>query len=550
MKVSDAIVKILEQKGVDCVFALPGEENLDLIESLRGSNVKVIVTRHESAAGFMAATYGRLSGKVGVCITTLGPGATNAATPISYAYLGGMPCLFISGQKPLSDNDQGYFQKLDIPKMFDPISKKSVRIESSDSVVSTFNNFFKLALSDKQGPVHIELPEDIARDEVDPQELKDCSLSAKRSTQNCASKESISKLVEKIKASKKPLLVFGLRSKTGEACSAARKLVSETGLYAVTTQMGKGVIDEKSVHALGTAAVSENDYVHDFVSESDLIIMVGHDSVEKPPFLMSKSSSVELIHLDSLPAALHRVYLPKLEVIGSIAQSLDALRNELKANQSDFQNTYADERKKIEREIHSKSLREMPQASIERIVSEMHEALEKDSILTLDNGLYKVWFSRNYPSVNPDSVVLDNALATMGAGLPSGMCAKILNPDKHVVAVCGDGGFLMNSQELETAKRLKLDLTVVVLVDDAYGMIKWKQDNMDLEDFAMDFENPDFQKLSEAYGAKAFKVSAEKSLGDCLSGARQTKGVSLIEVPLNYYTEHKTLPDKLQNSYK
>lgn len=308
----------------------------------------------------------------------------------------------------------------------------------------------------------------------------------------------------------------------------------------MTTQMGKGVVDERSDLYLGTAALSAGDFVHRAVERADVIVNVGYNVVEKPPFLM-EDNGVKVIHVDFNPAAVDPVYFPQVEVVGDIADTLRRLQEVLEpAPTWDFSHV-APLRRAAEEHFAARAALDGFPMGPERLVAEVRSALPPESIVTLDNGMYKIWFARNYPAHGQNSLLLDNALATMGAGLPSAMAARMVHPDRPVVAVCGDGGFMMNSQELETAVRLELDLVVLVLRDDAYGMIRWKQEEMGFPDYGLDFGNPDFVRYAEAYGARGHRVTALGELGPLLAECLERPGVDVLEVPVSYADDHHVL---------
>lgn len=540
MKASDLFVKALEAEGVEYIFGIPGEENLDLLESLRESKIKLILTRHEQGAGFMAATYGRLTGKVGVCLSTLGPGATNLVTPGAYAQLGAMPMLMITGQKPVKTSKQGRFQVIDAVDMMRPITKYTTQLVSGDRIPSAVREAFRLSLEERPGATHIELPEDIAAEDT-----KAHLLSPSINRRPIAEYKAINKALEMIEAATSPLLLIGAAANRKLTSKMLRELVDKTGIPYVTTQMGKGVLNESDELFMGNTALSANDFVHRVIESADLIINVGHDVVEKPPFFMTEGGR-QVIHINFEPAAVDPVYFPQLEVIGDIANTIWQIKEQINANANwDFKffkkvhQAYIEHRKESENDDRFPILPE-------RFVKDIRTAMPDEGIVTLDNGVYKIWFARNYPAALPNTLLLDNALATMGAGLPSAMAAKIVHPDKPVISVCGDGGFMMNSQELETAVRLKLHIVVIILRDDAYGMIKWKQANMEFENFGLDYGNPDFVKYVESYGGKGWRVEAADELLPLVQKCLAEPNVHLIDVPVDYSLNDKTLNQTLR----
>ena len=535
MKASDLFVKALENEGVAYIFGIPGEENLDFLNSLKDSKIKLILTRHEQGAGFMAATYGRLTGKPGVCLATLGPGATNLATPAAYAQLGAMPMMMITGQKPIKQSKQGRFQIVDIVELMGPITKDTHQIVNGNNISAMIRESFRLAMEERPGAVHLEFPEDIAKEDCEDRIYE--VVGHRRPDANLMAVKEAAKMIENAKM---PLLLIGAganRKRTGEALS---KFIEETGIPFFNTQMGKGVVDERHPKFMGTAALSDNDFLHCAVNRADLIINVGHDVIEKPPFFMEEGGT-KVIHVNFFPANVDRVYFPQLNVIGDIANSVQLLSSSIK-NKSNWDFSYFE---KIKGEVEShlskysedKRFPTLPQ----RLVHIIREQLAEEDIVTLDNGIYKIWFARNYKCYQHNTLLLDNALASMGAGLPSAMLAKLINEDKKVVSVCGDGGFMMNSQELETAVRLGLNLIVIILNDNAYGMIKWKQEGMGFDNFGLDYKNPDFVKYAESYGAIGHRPTSDQNFEKIFSNCLETDGVHVIDLAIDYSLNHSIL---------
>ena len=541
MKASDLFVKALENEGVEYIFGIPGEENLDLLESLRESNIKLILTRHEQAAGFMAATYGRLTGKVGVCLATLGPGATNFATSAAYAQLGGMPMLMITGQKPIKKSKQGRFQIIDIVNMMKPMTKYSKQVVNGNNIPSMVREAFKIATTERPGAALIELPEDIAAEECDFNIYPVQSFKYPKADQ-----EAILEAVRMIEKAKRPLLLVGAGANRTRIGNALTNFVNESGIPFFSTQMGKGVIDENHKLCLSTAALSKDDFIHCAIDRADLIINVGHDVIEKPPFFMENDENAKkVIHVNFFPSEVDDTYFPQLDVVGDIASNVDNLRRAISTQEHwefDYYKRMTEEIKThLSKYFGDTRFPILPQKAVRTI----RTILDDEDIVTLDNGVYKIWFARNYRCAKPNTLLLDNALATMGAGLPSGMAAKMVNPEKKVVSVCGDGGFMMNSQELETAVRLNLDLTVIILNDNAYGMIKWKQTGMGFDTYGLDLGNPDFVKYAESYGASGHRPTSceefEETLEKCVNG----KGVHVIDLAVDYSLNHSILNELL-----
>lgn len=535
MKASDLLVRSLEAEGVEFVFAVPGEENLDILESLRSSRIRLVVTRHEQTAGFMAATVGRLTGIPGVALATLGPGATNLVTAAAYAQLGAMPAVFLTGQKPIRTSRQGAFQILDVVGMMRPLTKYSRQVVSAANLPARIREAFRLAREERPGATHLELPEDILREETDA-----LPLPASHVRHPVAHGESLDEAARLLAEARRPLVVVASGANRTRACHTIGHFVHRFRLPFITTQMGKGVVDEDSPLYVGSAALSSGDFVHRAVESADLILNIGHNVVEKPPFIM-KDDGMRVIHLDFNPAVVDPVYFPQVEVVGDIAGSLEAL-GERMAPSPRWDFAHLDPiRAASRRHFEDRAAGDHFPLRTERVVRDLGRVLPPEAIVTLDNGLYKLWFARNHPARGQNSLLLDNALATMGAGLPSAMAARMVHPDRPVVAVCGDGGFLMNSQELETAVRLDLHLVVLVLRDDAYGMIRWKQQEMGFEDFGLGFGNPDFVAYAETYGARGHRVESADGLARVVERCLADLGVHVVDVPISYRDDHRVL---------
>ncbi|HET9482474.1 MAG TPA: acetolactate synthase large subunit [Xanthomonadales bacterium] len=535
MKASDLFVRALESEGVQYLFGIPGEENLDLLESIRTSNIKLILTRHEQGAGFMAATYGRLTGKAGVCLATLGPGATNFVTAAAYAQLGAMPMLMITGQKPVKVSKQGHFQIVDIVAMMQPITKYTKQIVSADNIPARVREAFRRAEEERPGATHLELPEDIAHEDSDAIVIK--SSFHRRPV---ADEKAVHRAADAILASKRPILMVGAGANRKTSSKMLREFIDKTGIPFFTTQMGKGVVDETHPLWLGNAALSDGDFVHRAIEHADCIINVGHDVIEKPPFFMRRGLRT-VIHINYFSAEVDTVYFPQIEVTGDVANSVWRLKESI-TPQKHWDFSYFDKTRDALL-AHLKISADDDRFPIHpvRLVAEMRELMARDGIVCLDNGMYKIWFARYYRCNEPNTLLLDNALATMGAGLPSAMAAKMVFPDRKVVAVSGDGGFMMNSQEIETAVRLDLNITQIVLRDNAYGMIKWKQANMKFENFGMDMGNPDFVKYAEAYGARGWRPNSVAEFREMLKKSLEMPGVDIIELAIDYSDNDRVL---------
>jgi len=538
MKASDLFIKALENEGVEYIFGLPGEENLDILESIRKSKIKFVLTRHEQGAGFMAATYGRLTGKPGVCLATLGPGATNLVTTAAYAQLGAMPMVMITGQKPIKSSKQGKFQIIDVVEMMQPLTKYTKQVTHGEHIPAMIREAFRVSSEERPGAVHIEFPEDVAQENIENPKIFDV-VDYKIPY---AGKKVINHAAEMIQNAKKPLLLIGAGANRKRASKALTKFVNTLQIPFFNTQMGKGIIDERHPLYIGTAALSDDDFLHEAIHKADLIINVGHDTIEKPPFIMEPKDDQKVIHVNYFPAEIDQLYFPHYNVIGDIAGSVNNLCDALKPHAKSWNN---DLFFKVKDNVcsHLSKYEEDDRFPIlpQRLVKLVRNILPEDGIITLDNGIYKIWFARNYPAYVQNSLILDNALATMGAGLPSAIMAKELHPDRKVISVNGDGGFMMNSQEIETAVRLQLDLVVIILNDNAYGMIQWKQEGEGFPKYGLEYKNPDFVKYAESFGATGYQPKSVADFTTDLETALDASGVQIIDLAVDYSLNHEIL---------
>ena len=540
MNGAELLVSALENEGVTEIFGVPGEENLDVVEALRRSTIKLVVTRHEQAAAFMAATHGRLTGKPGVCLATLGPGALNFTTGAAYSMLGAMPMIMITGQKGILSRRQARFQVVDIVATMAPLTKMARQIVSPATIPSTVRESFRLAQQERPGPVHLELPEDIAHEEWEDVPL----IPPHPIEYPVAHPAALDRAAELIRKAERPLVMLGAAASRPRLSDALSDFVRRLQIPFFNTQMGKGAVSGGAGLYMGTAALSERDYVHDAIDRADLIIAIGHDTVEKPPFFMGPHGPA-VLHVGNLPASVEEVYFPHAELIGDVGPSLKLLADRLEGRLPNAASLLP-RRDEILAHITNRAEESRFPLTPQRIVHDVRQVLPEDGIACLDNGMYKIWFARNYRTRVANTLLLDNALATMGAGLPSAMMAAMLFPDRRVLAVCGDGGLMMNAQELETAVRLKLNLVVLIFEDNAYGMIRWKQATDGFPDFGMTFTNPEFVAFARAHNANGRRVETADGLVPTLEAAFQEGGVQLVIVPVDYSENAKVLVEELR----
>lgn len=530
MNTAEGLIKALENEGIRYIFGVPGEENLDILEAIRKSKkITFVVTRHEQAAGFMAATIGRMSGTPAVALSTLGPGATNLMTAAAYAQLGAMPFLMITGQKPIRHSKQGAFQIIDVVDMMKPLTKYSKQLVEGSMVFSSIREAVRLATEERPGAALLEIPEDIAEEEIKTQ-----PISPSETRRPIAEEKAIIRAVDALRESKRPLILIGAGANRKRTSKMLTKLVSEYDIPFVDTQMGKGVIDESMPQFAGTAALSAGDIVHKTIEQADVMLIIGHDVVEKPPFYVQDHQ--RMVHINFESASVNDIYHPSIEVIGDIANAIWQIKEMLaiRTKKPDWDTSYHLSSKKELEETFAESVSETTKITPQTLVHSVRSVVPEDGIVALDNGMYKIWFARHYVTHHENTLLLDNALATMGAGLPAAMAAKLLHPEKAVVAVAGDGGFMMNSQELETAVRLKLNLVLIILNDKKLQMIRWGQEQKGFEDYGLDFSNPDFVAYAKSYGAHAYSATTSEELEQSIKTGLTSNGVHVIDVAMDY----------------
>lgn len=533
MKVSDIFVRMLESYGVVRIYGVPWEENLDLVESLRTSTIELILTRNEQTAVFMAANEWRFTGRPGVALATLGPGATNMVTWVAYAQLSWLPLIVITGQKPIKKSKQWLFQIIDVVGMMRPITKYATTVISGYKVPSLIHNAFKLAMSERPWVVAIELPEDIAAEDV---RIKDISAQREKVRRPVIDEKMLEKLISELERAERPIILIWAWANRKQISRYLTEFIKKYHIPFFTSQMGKWVVDESLSEYLGTAALTTGDYIHQAIAQSDLIISIGYDPIEKPTTLMWIDGT-RSIYINFYEATIDDVYAPYLEVVWDIGNVFWRLSERDIAHRWDFSEIYRIRDTYTEiidwhiyDEIHSDTPIMWPR----QLTQILRKNMQKEDILTLDNGLYKVWIARNYPCYAPNTLLLDNALATMGAGLSAAMSAKMTYPERDVICVAWDGGLVMNLWDIETAVRLQLDITLIVLNNWSYGMIEWKQEWWGMERWGLKFGNPDFVKLAEAFWAHGFHVDNKSEFEKLLGEAKKLKWLKIINLPFNY----------------
>jgi acetolactate synthase I/II/III large subunit len=541
MNVAQLLVRCLENEGVRHVFGIPGEETLALNAALAESDkITFVLTRHEQGAAFMADVYGRLSSYPGVCLATLGPGATNLITGVADAHIDRAPLVAITGQVGLERAHKESHQYIDIVRMFSPVTKWSTRISVAESTPEIVRKAFRLARLEKPGATHIELPEDIAAQNTDMKPLE-----VRRTSYPKAQDAVINRALELIKSSKAPIILAGngvaRRQAAGHASvEAIRRFVRRSGISATHTYMAKGVLDPFSPQSLPAAGLQRPGAELANIpqlAEADLVIAVGYDLVEWSPSLWNPKRDKVVVHIDSTPAELDGHYQPSVEVVGELDESLSVLAD------------HVEQRKDQQIRVTNKPLGAPPKDSPapfapQLVVAAVREALAPEDIVVSDVGAHKVWLSRLYPTPVPNTVIVSNGLASMGIALPGAIAAKLVFPERKVIAFSGDGGFMMNVQELETAKRIGAAIVCIVLVDDRLGIIEANERRIYGRSFGTEFGNPGFVELARAFGIAGFAVPTARELFPTLRRALDLGQPALVAVPWDYRANER-IADKI-----
>jgi acetolactate synthase-1/2/3 large subunit len=523
MKASDLIVRCLENEGVEYIFGLPGEETLDLVDSLsRSSRVKLVVCRHEQGAAFMANVYGRLSSYPGVCLATLGPGATNLITGVADAHLDRAPIVAITGQAARERLFKESHQYLDVLALFQPITKWNTSVEVPETIPEIVRKAFRLARLEKPGATHIELAEDVAAEEVEAEPMP-----VRRTNYPVARPESIERAAALISNAKRPVILSGNGVIRRQAAEPLAALARRLDIPVVTTFMGKGVIDYREPVAMPAVGLRSAGAPLGALADADLVVAVGYDLVEWAPAVWNGRRDRTIVHVDSTAAEVDLSYLPAVEVVGEIGESLRALDEALAGFTPAWQPATA-----LSTRDESPPSDAFPVHPL-RLIHDLRRALADDDILISDVGVHKLWLATRFPASRPNTVVIANGLASMGIALPGAIAAKLVHPDRKVVAVSGDGGFLMNSQELETAKRLGTAFVAIVLVDNQYGVIALNQKQRFGKTFGVDFTNPDFVRYAQSFGLPAFRVTETSQLLPTLRMALDLDQPCVVAIPVD-----------------
>ncbi|MFH1031348.1 MAG: acetolactate synthase large subunit [Chloroflexota bacterium] len=530
MRTSDLLVTCLENEGVEFVFGIPGEETLDIMDSLSRSKIRFILTRHEQAAAFMADAYGRLRGKAGVCLSTLGPGATNLLTGIADAFLDRAPLVAITGQADLGRIHKESHQYINIVENFETATKWNTRIQVPEMVPEVVRKAFKVAETERPGSVHIELPENIACMEVG--QVQSRTIPPIRARRSSPDRQSLRHAAELIEASSFPVILAGNGVVRKNASSQLKKFAELLDIPVVTTFMGKGAITAKSGCYVGTLGLARDRQIAEVFPKADLIIAVGYDLVEYAAKLWNPNLDKKIIHIDFTTSEVDLHYVPEVEIVSDIRETLELLEGMVSCNKkTEYTSTLHHELfETFEKEGTVDSWPVHPQ----RVIYAIRKIMGDDDIAVSDVGTNKLWMAKFYPVYGNNTLLISNGFASMGFGLPAAIGAKLSYPDKKVLAVCGDGGFLMNVHELETARRLNLNVVVVIFEDKGYNLIRWKSTRKFGNAFAVDFTNPDFVKLAESFGIEGMRIQSSDAVEEALTSAFTKNGPVIIDVPIDY----------------
>jgi acetolactate synthase I/II/III large subunit len=527
-KASDLFVECLEAEGVRMVFGIPGEETLDFNESLDDSSITFVPVRHEQGGAYMADMYGRLTQRAGVCLGTLGPGATNLITAVADAFLDHSPLVALTGQADLERMHKESHQHIDVVSMFRPVTKWNTRLNAPAVIPEVVRKAFKVAQEAKPGPTHIELPEDVMGEQVDSRPLP--SHSTPRRLEPSAGE--LLAAADLIRGAMNPIVLAGNGVARAGAAPALREFARATGIGVAETFMGKGSLDYRDPNALGTVGLQSRDYALAGFEDADVVITVGYDLVEHAPANWNPNRDKTIVCIDSVPSEVDEHFITEVDLVGDLYHILSRLAEELRLAPHQPRGSRLDDivLARFEAAKDDDSWPMQPP----RALWEIRKVLGREDMLISDVGLHKLWIARMFPAHEPNTVLIANGLAGMGIALPTAIAAKLVYPERHVVTVNGDGGFLMNAQELETAVRLRTPVVNVVWENSQFGSIVWKQDKKFGRHFGTDFTNPDFVKLADAFGMPAWRCEAVEDLGAHLRHALSLELPSLIVVPIDY----------------
>jgi len=538
MRAAELFVRCLENEGVELLFGLPGEENIDLLDVLLDSPIRVVATRHEQGAAFMADVHGRLSGRAGVALSTLGPGATNLVTGIADANMDRAPVVAIAGQAATTRMHKESHQHLDLVELFRPVTKYAHPVRTPEVIPEIVRKAFKVAEAEKPGAAFLDLPENIAQAEIQDRE----ALTRQAAMAPVPPQAKIDQAVELLAGARYPLVMAGNGVIRAGAAEHLVRFAERLNLPVATTFMAKGAVPASHPLCLGTVGLQARDYVAWGFDQADVVVCVGYDMVEYPPHLWHGDKEAKILHIDSTPAEVDQHYIVEAGLIGDVGAALDELAERVRPKQGE-----------PAKEIHRAVVEDLEQHAEDaafpmkpqRIVWELRRALVAEDIVISDVGAHKLWVARQYPAERPNTCLISNGFASMGIGVPGAVAAKLLHPERTVVTVTGDAGFLMNAQEIETALRVGTPMVVLIWNDSAYGLIEWHQKEHFGRPAFIDFKNPDFVRFAESFGAKGYRVGAADELGPVLRRAIEDDTVAVVDCPVDYSQNLKQLEAEL-----
>ena len=538
MKASELFIKCLENEGVEYIFGIPGEENLDVMDALLDSKIKFITTRHEQGAAFMADVYGRLTGKAGVCLATLGPGATNLVTGFADADMDRAPIVAIAGQGATTRMHKESHQVLDLVNLFEPISKYSTQIRAPQIIPEIVRKAFKDAQLEKPGGSFIDFPENIA---ASPMPVEKFPLKVQSPLHPVPPMEKIQQAADIISAAKYPIIMAGNGVIRNRASDQLAQFAEQLNIAVATTFMAKGAIPFSHKLSLGTVGLQAKDYVACGFEKSDVIICVGFDMVEFHPHVWHKYKDKKIIHIDMSPAEVDEHYILEVGVIGDIRDGLDNIAKRARPHIGRFTDEL---RETIVEELTEHANDNSFPVKPQKIIADLRAVLNPEDVVISDVGAHKMWMARMYQAERPNTCIISNGFASMGIGVPGAIAAKLVNPDAVAVTVTGDAGFMMNSQEIETALRHKVAMVILIWNDSQYGLIKWHQMRKMGRPSYIDFTNPDFVKYAESFGAKGYRINSAQELVPTLQQAIADNTVVVVDCPVDY-SENMKLTEEL-----
>ncbi|WP_302338291.1 acetolactate synthase large subunit [uncultured Ruminococcus sp.] len=542
MTAAELLVRCLENEGVKYIFGIPGEENLDVMQALRNSSIQFITTRHEQGAAFMADVYGRLTGKAGVCLSTLGPGATNLVTGVADANSDGAPLVAITGQVDTNRMHITSHQFLDLVQMFTPITKRSKQIVRPDSINEIVRIAFKYAESEKPGAAHIDLPNDIAKLPV-PEDPNVMPMRHTAVHQELTDVADVEKAAGLIFQAEHPVILAGHSAVRAHAAEALTKFAEQLKIPVINTMMAKGIIPMDNRYSMGTMGIPQRDFQNVMLDNSDLVIAVGYDIVEFSPSKWNRTQNHKIIHLDVRPAHIHSLYQPQVQVVGDISDSLEKIA--VRCHRENEPELFFRLKKLMLEDYSAAESDDGFPIKPQRVLHDIRQVLGQEDILISDVGAHKMWIGRQYNCYHPNTCIISNGFASMGISVPGAIAAKLIYPEKKVLAVSGDGGFMMNCQEMETALRIGVPIVVMIFNDSGYGLIRWKQEDHFGSSCFTDFTNPDFVKFAESMGAKGYRIQSAEEIIPVLEDAFSQNVPCIIDCPIDY-SENTRLSERLQ----